>query len=220
MQSHTLISDLVRRHSPDQDGSESSSPADSPDSNTTSSSDLGTSSPESTKTDEPSTGQTFRVLRGILKDEYDLRLGISEPPKEMVEAVSFCLRRLSLSLDRQRSLGCVVQLKPFLGDSLPQETADTVAFTPTDVRGGGSPDNRRKRGALDNDDYNQEDVHDEDPDDEGGGACVDPNTPGTRKKAKSEQFACPFRKLNPLRYNCREWEYCSKAPFRSMSELK
>ncbi|KAK0747039.1 hypothetical protein B0T18DRAFT_164412 [Schizothecium vesticola] len=208
-----------RRNSPDRHESEPSPPADSPDSNTTSSSDHGTSSPESTKTDEPCIGhgQTIRVLRGILQDEYDLRLGISEPPEDMVDAVSKCLRRLSLSLDRERSLGCVVQLKSFLGDSLAGEAADTVVFTSTDVRSGGSPDNRRKRGALNNDDYN-EDIHDDDPDD--GGASVDPSTSGTNKKAKMVQLACPFRKLNPLRYNCREWEYCSKAPFRSMSELK
>jgi hypothetical protein len=107
-----------------------------------------------------------------------------------------------------------------MGDSLAGEAADIVEFTSTEVRGGGPPDNKRKRRALNNDDYNKDDIHDEDSDEEGGGACLDPNTSRARKKAKLEQLACPFRKQNPLRHNCREWEYCSKAPFRSMSELK
>lgn len=138
----------------------------------------------------------------------------------MVDAVSSCLRRLSLSLDRHRSLGCVLQLTSFLGDSLAKEAADTVASTPAEVRGGPSSDNRRKRGTVSNVKDKEDDIHDDDPDEEGGGACVDPSTSGTNKKAKTEQLACPFRKFNPLRHNCREWEYCSKAPFRNMSELK
>jgi hypothetical protein len=46
------------------------------------------------------------------------------------------------------------------------------------------------------------------------------NTIGTRKRDKAEQFPCPMRKRNPLRFNCRDWEYCSKAPFKRISELK
>jgi len=219
LQSSLLSSNLLSRNSPDQHGSEPSPSDDSLDSDTTSSSGVGTSSPESTKTDGPCIGQTIRVLRGILKNEYDLYLGISEPPEDMVDAVSSCLRRLSFSVDRERSLGCVVQLKSFLGDSLVKETADAVAFPSAKARHGGYHDKRRKRGGLNNDNDNEDDIHDEDPDEEGGGACVDPNTSGT-KKAKTEQLACPFRKLDPLRHNCREWEFCSKSPFRNMSELK
>ncbi|KAK4445496.1 hypothetical protein QBC34DRAFT_472428, partial [Podospora aff. communis PSN243] len=34
------------------------------------------------------------------------------------------------------------------------------------------------------------------------------------------QYSCPYRKRNPLRFNIRDWEYCSKAPFRSIVEMK
>ncbi|KAK1829748.1 hypothetical protein QBC39DRAFT_332172 [Podospora conica] len=191
-QEHTRRMMADTRYSAEEHESESSSPADSPDSHTTSSSDPETSSPASSKTDEPRIGQTLRVLRGILHDEYDLRLGISEPPEDMVEAVSSCLCSLSLSLDRQRSLGCVVQLKSVLGDNLAGGAADTLQFTSTDARGASS-----------NEDDSEDDAPDDDPDEDGGGAYVDPNPTGTHKKAKmDQQLACPFRKRNPLRYTC------------------
>ena len=138
----------------------------------------------------------------------------------MMDAMSLCLRRLTLSLDRQRSLGYVVPLKSLLGDSFAGEKTETITFTSTEASGGESPSNSRKRGAINNRDYNDDDIDEEDPDEDGGGASVDPNTAGTRKKAKIEQLACPMRKRNPLRHNCRDWEYCSKAPFKSMSDLK
>ncbi|KAK1753587.1 hypothetical protein QBC47DRAFT_362472 [Echria macrotheca] len=77
----------------------------------------------------------------------------------------------------------------------------------------------RKRGANDMGDGDDE-FQDEEEADEGDGACLGPVDVLNRKKVKAEDYPCPFRKRNPLRYNVREWEYCAKAPFKSMTDLK
>lgn len=76
----------------------------------------------------------------------------------------------------------------------------------------------RKRGAQDVK-RKEDDPQDEDTDEHDGGALVGPYEPGNGK-TKAEQYSCPFRKRNPLRYNVREWQSCAKAPFKNMGELK
>lgn len=43
---------------------------------------------------------------------------------------------------------------------------------------------------------------------------------GWRFRAGVELYPCPFRTRNPLRFNCWEWEYCARAPYNGMAELK
>ncbi|KAK3353841.1 hypothetical protein B0T25DRAFT_545468 [Lasiosphaeria hispida] len=192
--------------------SELLSTADSPDT-TTSSSDLNESSPRSNNSDEPPPGRAMRVLRIILEEEFDVRLGISEPPEDMIDAVSECLDRISLSLQHQRSLGFLVPLNSF---PLSADTSGTTTLTSAGTNNGKTTTGARKRGASDTGEDGEDDLQDEDLDDDEGGACVGSNV----KKAKIEQYPCPLRKRNPLRFNIRDWEYCAKTPFKSMPVLK
>lgn len=68
----------------------------------------------------------------------------------------------------------------------------------------------------------QGDDEEEFQDDEGedGFGVAGRNDAGHRKRPKVEQYPCPFRKRSPYKFNCREWEFGAKAPFKTMSELK
>lgn len=66
----------------------------------------------------------------------------------------------------------------------------------------------------------REDPRYQDPDSDEGGAQVGPGGESIRPKPEPLNYPCPFRKRDPRRFNIREWEYCAKAPFRNMTDLK
>lgn len=174
-------------------------------------------SPRSTDNDEGVQQRTIRVLRAILDDEFDLRLGTSMPPQDIVWAVSDCLDKISISLHQCRQQGYLVPV-----NSIPTST-DTPETTPP--AGGAEPGDKpptapRKRGVSDIGRDDQDGGQGDDDDDDGRGACLGPHEPSNRKKPKVESYTCPFRKRNPTRFNIREWEYCSRAPFKTIPELK
>jgi len=182
-------------------------------------SDADAESPKSFNGDEAQPERAIRVLRTILGEEFDLRLGISEPPKDMVEAVTECLDQISLSRQQHRCRGFIVPIAsiPVSADT-PTETTSSSGGTDAS---GKSRVNGKKRAASGSGGGEEDGAPDEDGDrEEGGAACFDPSGLGNRKKAKIELFPCPFRKRNPTKFNIREWEYCAKAPFRSITELK
>ncbi|KAK4448652.1 hypothetical protein QBC34DRAFT_495059, partial [Podospora aff. communis PSN243] len=209
-------------HYPDQDASpspgrqesEPSPPADSPET-AKSSSDAEGSSTTSGKSDEANIGRAMRVLRAILREEFNLRLGISEPPEDMIEAVLLCLDSISSSLDRRREF--IFEI------SLAGDTADTGTFMSTGASQGGGTGGaggaaKQATTKRNDDDDNME--HDEDLEDGNNGARLGPSLFQNQTVAKTHWFPCPLRKKNPLQYNIREWEFCAKAPFKSMTELK
>ncbi|KAK4454177.1 hypothetical protein QBC34DRAFT_433766 [Podospora aff. communis PSN243] len=72
-----------------------------------------------------------------------------------------------------------------------------------------------------NPDEGPDDLNDEDPDEDGGGAITEPQMTFNRKKPKTvKHYPCPFRMRDPIRFNLRDYEYCWKSPFRSITELK
>ncbi|KAK0648268.1 hypothetical protein B0T16DRAFT_444376 [Cercophora newfieldiana] len=153
------------------------------------------------------------IARVVLKEGFDLRLGSSELPQNIVTAVRDCLEDISLSLQRARAVGFVAATTS--SDSpASSATPSSEASLPDKPSGGNRK--RSARGRADRDDGMQE----EDDDGDGDAEAVGHSEPGGRKKPKFDHCPCPFRKRNPVRFNCREWEYCAKAPFKSMTELK
>ncbi len=80
-----------------------------------------------------------------------------------------------------------------------------------------SPNFRQKRPSLSIGVIEEDSLEDDSPDDDDSGALIGPTS---RKKVKVERYPCPFRKRDPLRFNIREWEYCAKAPFKTITDLK
>lgn len=157
--------------------------------------------------------QAEDLARTILRDGFNLRLGYSEPPWEVVDVVRDCLDEISLTLQRARGVGLIT------ANTASPESSGWCSATPASQSSSSKPGNRKRtsRGRSDRDD----DLHEEDSDDDDvAEAAVGQAEPGNRKKPKLEQYPCPFRKRNPVRFNCREWEYCAKAPFKGMTELK
>ncbi|KAK0640595.1 hypothetical protein B0T16DRAFT_495485 [Cercophora newfieldiana] len=176
-------------------------------------SDADEPSPASTDSDDALASRAVRVLIPLLDHEFDVRLGISQPPEDMVDALSVCLNQIALSLERHRRQGDLIPI-----NTAPLSSDTTAAFglsiAANDVGTPGAP-RRRPRGE------DEDDVPDDDPDEDGGGAKVGPGDRINRKKAKVEQsYPCPFRKRNPLRFNFRDFEICARAPLKSMTELK
>lgn len=129
----------------------------------------------------------------------------------MIEAVLFCLDRISSSIERRREFLFEV---PLSGD-----TTNTVTFVSTEGQHEEASRSTGKRVALKKN--GDEDVQQgEDSEDEEHGACLEPSLFGNRRMAKPDGYPCPLRKKDPLRYNIREWEYCAKAPFKTISDLK
>jgi hypothetical protein len=156
-----------------------------------------------------------RVSRSLLEQEFGLQLGLSEPPLDVTEAVRRCLHEVSLSIQGARSLGLITQSN---FDTPSPEAAGSASFN-SSARGsttGTSASNGRKR-AMRNIEEEEDDIQ-EDPD-QGRGAVAQTDG-GYRKKPKIERYPCPFRKKNPYKFNCREWEFCAKAPFKTISDLK
>jgi hypothetical protein len=180
---------------------------------------LDDSSQVEIREDDAWTNQAERVARAILSAEFGLDLGCSDPPAAMVEPVRLCLDQLSLALQHLRSMG-------FLS------SAQLVA-APHDVSGQmqashGWPSRHHsshtvtgKRPVVDAlPDEEEDDLGEDDPVRDNGRMPSGPSEVGSRKRAKLEHYPCPFRKRNPLVFNCREWEVCCKAPFYTMPDLK
>jgi hypothetical protein len=159
-------------------------------------------------------GQSDQIARMILKEGFNLRLGFSEPPADIVDAVRDCLEGISLSLQRARGMG-------FLSAAASSESPASSAATPSSgTLSRNQSKASRKRASRNRSNRDDDDLHEEESEGEGGAEAGVQTEPGNRKKPKLDQYPCPFRKRNPLRFNCREWEYCAKAPFKSMTDLK
>jgi len=138
----------------------------------------------------------------------------------MIEAVLLCLDSISSSLERRREFIFEISLA---GDS-----ADTVTFMSTEASHEGASgsagkrasDSAGRRASMKKNDEEEDMEQDGDPEDGNNGAYVGPSLFGNKMVAKTHGFPCPLRKKNPLQYNIREWEYCAKAPFKDMTELK
>jgi len=160
------------------------------------------------------------LAKRILDDEFEIFLGRSEPPSDIVEAVRACLDEISLSLQDVQRLGVIV----------PHTTAPhsdkPASQPPSDPTTGNSGSHSRSNGQRKRSSQNlgggDRDVQEEDSGGEDDAAGGQPDTPQQRKKLKCEpeEYPCPFRKRNPVRFNCRDFEYCAKAPFKSMTDLK
>ncbi|KAK5651921.1 hypothetical protein OQA88_11580 [Cercophora sp. LCS_1] len=197
--------------SPASQGVSPSSSADSP--STTTHTDTDAASPASSR----DFSQVLRVLRAILLDEFDVRLGSCEPPQDMSEAVLICLDRISLALQTHRNNG---MLAPFVPSVLVSQDSTTTVFSPPRLAGGQPASSSRKRGSPAAGKEDGDDMQDEGLDEEGGGACVASGDTSNPKKIKTEQYPCPFRKRNPLRFNVRQYVHCAKGPFQGMTDLK
>ncbi|KAK4151236.1 hypothetical protein C8A00DRAFT_17342 [Chaetomidium leptoderma] len=167
-------------------------------------------------TDGDSTLQADRVAKELLGKEFGLFLGSSEPPQEVIKAVCKCLDEISLSVRAARSMGVL----PTRSTAAPEtETAGPVSFgSSSKGKARRSGDNQKKRPMRDQGDDEDDDVEDDEGKD--GRGITDRNDVGHRKRPKVEQYPCPFRKRTPHRFNCRDWEFCAKAPFKTMTELK
>ena len=160
-----------------------------------------------------------RIARELLAQEFAVFLGSSNPPKQVLQAVRKCLDDLSLSVRSARSLGF---LPPHTTANPLAESAASVSFSSSSPSGQGSRSwiNQRKRpqGYRQNNDDDDDDIQDDQSED---GSGISPRSDlDHRKKSKVVQYPCPFRKRSPHNFNCREWEFCAKAPFKGMSELK
>ena len=168
-------------------------------------------SPSHVEEDQP-TRQEDILTRVILSEGFNLRLGQSAPPPGVVEAVQSCIDEITESLQRARGLGLIGATmtadSPGSVSAVVSETSSNRQFT--------GARKRAARGPVGKDD----DLREEDSDEEGDADSMSQQDAGNRKKTKLDQYPCPFRKRNPQRFHCREWEYCAKAPFRGMTELK
>ncbi|KAK0610862.1 hypothetical protein B0T14DRAFT_570794 [Immersiella caudata] len=153
-----------------------------------------------------------QVARIILKEGFNLRLGYSEPPTGVVDAVRDCLEDISLSLQRARGMG-------FVSAAASSESPASSAATPSSGTLSRNQSKANRKRTSRNRSDRDGDLHEES-DEEGEAEAGGQTEPANRKKPKLDQYPCPFRKRNPLRFNCREWEYCAKAPFKSMTDLK
>ncbi|KAK3357818.1 hypothetical protein B0T25DRAFT_170515 [Lasiosphaeria hispida] len=164
--------------------------------------------------DSSFTIQAERVARSILDTEFDLDLGISEPPSDVVEAVRVCLDEISLTLQHAHGMGFL----PFNSAALGSEASGSSPSTfPSDLASCRSAASKKKRALRD---LGEGDGDLQEESDEEGDTVGEQSEAGQRKKAKCEQYPCPFRKRTPYKFNCRKWEYCAKAPFKNMTELK
>jgi len=164
--------------------------------------------------------QADRIANEILDREFGLQLGSTAPPEDVVEAVRQCLDEISISLRSARGMG-VLTATP----DVPISQAAGSSSFPTGMSSlessfrDKSPGSGRKRVVRDGEDE-EDDMQEEGGGNGEGGDVTGYSDAGKRKKLKLEQYPCPFRKRNPHRFNCREWEYCAKAPFKNMTELK
>jgi len=193
----------------------------------------------STISDSPAVGtleeqQVQRVLRSILAREFSIRLGISEPPPDAVDAVRECLHRISYSLQQVQAVGAFVPA----GHHVPQSSGsvDADGSAPSDgakdsyqgSSGGGMKRLAPRSGnGSGNGDGNESDRNGN-AGNTGGGQVPGQGSGGNAgnratKKAKVEEleeFPCPFRMRKPWRFNCREWETCAKARFKGIPDVK
>ena len=152
-------------------------------------------------------------------EEFDIRLGISEPSEDVVDAATMLLERISLSIREDHSRGFLVPIDSATGSTGTSGISTAAVQLASTTGSSNTASATRKRGATGmGDDDGGEDLQDDD--EEGGGASIGTTSPGTRKKSKVQQYPCPYRKRNPLRFNIREYEYCAKAPFKTFSDLK
>lgn len=162
--------------------------------------------------------RVLRVLTNILLEEFDVRLGVCEPP-EMLNAVSECLDRIFCSLDYHRVHQYLV---PFTSAPISNDGQPPMTWVSAREAAGASAllGFGKKRGVSATGNGEDGGLQDDGPDGDNGGACLGSRGTGDRKRTKSEEFSCPFRKRNPLRFNVRDWEYCAKGAFRSITDLK
>ncbi|KAH6854094.1 hypothetical protein B0I37DRAFT_388241 [Chaetomium sp. MPI-CAGE-AT-0009] len=166
-------------------------------------------------TDGDSTLKADRIAKDLLNSEFDLFLGSSEAPQEVVQAVCKCLEEISFSIRSARSMGV---LPPLTMATQSTESASPGSFGySSQQKGRRSGANQKKRPMGYQGDDGEEFQDDEGED---GFGVPGRNDAGHRKRPKVEQYPCPFRKRSPYKFNCREWEFCAKAPFKTMSELK
>jgi hypothetical protein len=180
-------------------------------------SDLDEASPASNDSEALMLGRAMRVLRVVL-DEFDIRLGVSNPPEDLLDTVSAFLDKVHLYLDRHSRAG---QLVPLNLDALNDSGSDANSGSSLPAGKESSPSETRKRPPPHPNNDGEEDEQDEN--DDYSGAPVETQKRSSRKRIKAEEddeFPCPFRKRNPHRFNIRDYEYCARAPFKNMSELK
>ncbi|GAB1319527.1 hypothetical protein MFIFM68171_09737 [Madurella fahalii] len=165
--------------------------------------------------DIPNEAPVSIMAKCILEQHFGLPLGRSEPPKDIVEAVRICLDDISLSVRSIQGMGSMAHMKTAAGDSqMPGPYGSP--FSGSESR---SSSNGRKR-PLGNHKEDGDDLHSRRDGSEDMGDPITQRDSNNPKRTKMESYPCPFRKRNPYRFNCREWEYCAKAPFKSISELK
>ncbi|KAK0750490.1 hypothetical protein B0T18DRAFT_128731 [Schizothecium vesticola] len=158
-----------------------------------------------------------RIARELLAQEFAVFLGSSNPPIQVLQAIRKCLDDLSRSVRSARSLGF---LPPHTTANPWAESAASVSFSSSSPSGQGSSSwiNQRKRPQGYRQNNDDDDIQDDQSED---GSGISPRSDlDHRKKPKVVQYPCPFRKRSPHNFNCREWEFCAKAPFKGMSELK
>lgn len=194
-----------------------SSPPESQDETMTGLSDFDHPSPTSNQSDMISNGRIMRFLRVVLED-FDIRLGLSQPPDELFDAASDFLERVGQYLEQQRRDG---NLGPLNIHSLhDDDTCDAGGIAATTESSCFGVERASKPGAgTSSGKPNESSIQ--------GDAVGDSSTTrvsvGQREKRKRDEtaaFPCLHRKRNPSRYNIRDYEYCAKAPFPDMATLK
>jgi len=165
----------------------------------------------------------LRALRAVLEAAFNINLGDTHPPQDILESVSHCLERLTLSLDVHRSNGVLVEL-PFSVTGASGDGSSTSVSTPAGSSDHSSPpasSSKRRNVSKQDEDGDGSREPDEGRDEDGRQDLPWSRGLGSQKKAKTGQlYPCPFRKREPLKFNYHRYDRCVKKPFVNMPELK
>jgi hypothetical protein len=96
----------------------------------------------------------------------------------------------------------------------PSSTSQTAISGSLNARTGTSTVGSGKR--------NLEDGGQESPEEDDERRAKKPRTPAVSRDAleESAQFACPYRKHDPRKYNLRDWSTCARSPLRTVARVK
>jgi len=157
------------------------------------------------------------LARYVMEKEFGLDMTRSRPPSAIVEAVRVCLDDMSMIIAHHQ------RMAPASSSGV-CEASGAGATGPGSQNTGSFRANSSFSSGLKRQASNNPD--DEDDEFSSDKHTRDGRTPayeksGSRKRPRQNQtYPCPFRKRSPLRFNCRDWEFCCKAPFPNMALLK
>lgn len=165
--------------------------------------------------DETPTQQADRLARHLLEKELGLDLRRSQPPSTAVEAVRICVEELSMIMAHHQRMAPANSSGAYQASG----AGATGSLNPGTFPGNSSFSSGLKRHAAGNPEDEDDDLYGDKPTRDGRTPGYE--KPGNRKRPRQDQtYPCPFRKRSPLRFNCRDWEFCCKAPFPNMALLK